>query len=153
MEVKDTNVRILGCAGGSGARPFTFYHPGQSLSRLDACASDECVKGIWATLTDHQCATLGTRVGDHRLECKSYQFEPDEKLTELTIWESQDGDRIGRIEFKTDRCGAFMIGPGGGKKHRFEVSKSKPLGLAGQYGADITRFALIVTKEDTVNEV
>ncbi|XP_006821000.1 aerolysin-like protein [Saccoglossus kowalevskii] len=148
MEFNDNNVKILGSIGGAGGKPFVFYCDGQSLERLDVWADDECIKGIWAALTNHQHRSFGTHHGDYNLEYRTYKFETDERLTNLSIWKNWNGERTGRIEFTTNIGGSFMIGPGGGKKFEFDVQESKAVGLAGRFGADIEQFALMVTKND-----
>lgn len=137
--------------GGQGGADFDCAHgtDGVLIKKLEVWSGPWQLRGIRVTLTDGTQQTFGQP--EDRAQ-GSFEFQPGERITSLSLWGNGEGTRCGAFRIITNKGRSFFP-----KMYKWdlkteypaEVGSGIPCGLFGRAGADIDSLAFYLLRPIT----
>ncbi|KAK4223792.1 hypothetical protein QBC38DRAFT_516188 [Podospora fimiseda] len=104
------------------------------------------IRGLEVTFTDEKKGAAGKPTKTP----KEFTFEPDEVITQMSMWGNGIGTKTGRIYFKTSKGREYLAGRDEPEAHQTEfpmdVGSGILVGFSGQSGEDIDHVAPVFLK-------
>ncbi|KAK3988392.1 hypothetical protein QBC44DRAFT_243627 [Cladorrhinum sp. PSN332] len=139
--------------GGNTGSPFSLVaEEGAMIKTLRFWrdSSDDgrpFIRGVELTFTDNKKASTGKP----EKQPKEFAFEPDEVITQMSLWGDGIGTKTGRIYFKTNKGREYLHGRDQPEAHQtefpMEVGSGILVGFSGQSGEDVDHIAPVFLKQ------
>jgi hypothetical protein len=137
--------------GGSGGGPFTIVGaPGTTVQKLSIYRSDpsypsQYIRGIRVVYSDGGVALAGAETDD----VNEITFQPNERVTKMSLWDDGRKKHAGRIQFQTDKGNVFDFGQktDGQNEVHISVGSGILIGFVGLAGLDIDAMSPVFIKD------